>query len=365
MEATVNSVNHVGSDVENHAQDHVALCNALMERHAVLAELIGDAPFHYVDIPTHGNVGDLLIMHGTLAFFRKQGLQPKTVAPHDAFDTRWVAPGDVVVFHGGGNFGDLYPCFQQLRERVVQACKGNRIVILPQSLHFSSDETMLRSAHIFRQHGDVHLCVRDRASLQTAQLFTDHVLLLPDMAHQLYPLQAPQAYVRPGALRISRVDDEASEAGDIAGAPHIDMLTDWPQFVGRRERRIELFRRAYGAFFRRGMGRMANRMLSPLWIDYSGRLIADAARLFARHQLIVTDRLHGHILACLLDRNSIVLDNSYGKNSRYVQAWTRPSELVVLNEERHGEKNSETSGVPGMNRNHAAGIATAAISAAI
>ncbi|GGI54045.1 polysaccharide pyruvyl transferase family protein [Oxalicibacterium solurbis] len=350
--------------------NHVELCNALMERHAVLAALIGDAPFHYVDIPTHGNVGDLLIMHGTLAFFRKQGLQPKTIAPHDAFDTRWVAPGDVVVFHGGGNFGDLYPCFQQLRERVVQSCKDNRIVILPQSLHFSSDETMLRSAHIFRQHGDVHLCVRDRASLQTAALFTDNVLLLPDMAHQLYPLQAPQAaYMRPGALRISRIDDEAGETGDIAGAPHIDMLTDWPQFVGRRERRIELFRRAYGAFFRRGMGRWANRVLSPMWIGYSNRLIADAAKLFARHHLIVTDRLHGHILACLLDRNSIVLDNSYGKNSRYVQAWTRPSELVVLNGEQNDEQGNaggnEASGISNAYRNHAAGIATAAISAAI
>lgn len=346
-----------------HAGNHAELCNALMEQHAVLAELIGDAPFHYVDIPTHGNVGDLLIMHGTLAFFRKQGRQPKTIAPHDAFDPAWVAPGDVVVFHGGGNFGDLYPCFQQLRERVVQTCRNNRIVILPQSLHFSSDETMLRSAHIFRQHNDVHLCVRDRASLQTAALFTDHVLLLPDMAHQLYPLQQTAAsYAGSGALRISRVDDEAVAVGDIDGVPHIDMLTDWPQFVGERERRIELFRRAYGAFFRRGMGRWANRVLSPMWINYSGNLIADATRLFARHRLIVTDRLHGHILACLLDRNSIVLDNSYGKNSRYVQAWTRPSELVVLK----SEKSDEMSGaIDAATRNHAAGIATAAISAAI
>ena len=25
-------------------------------------------PFHYVDLPVHGNIGDLLILHGTLAF---------------------------------------------------------------------------------------------------------------------------------------------------------------------------------------------------------------------------------------------------------------------------------------------------------
>lgn len=309
--------------------DHARLSEELAARHDVLADLIGGAPFHYVDIPTHGNVGDLLIMHGTLAFFRKKRLKPKTIAPYDAFDPRWIATGDVVVFHGGGNFGDLYPCFQQLRERIVHAHGGNRIIVLPQSLHFSSDEKMARSAHIFRTHDDVHLCVRDHASLQMASQFSDHVYLLPDMAHQLYPMQAGRRDAA-GTLRISRVDDESLGDDGISATQRIDTLTDWPQFVGERERYIARFRRAYGAFFRRGMGRMANRILSRLWIAYSGRLISDAAHLFARHQTIVTDRLHGHILACLLDRKSIVLDNSYGKNSRYVMAWTQQSELVVL-----------------------------------
>ena len=304
-----------------------------MARHDVLADLIGDAPFHYVDIPTHGNVGDLLIMHGTLEFFRKKHLKPKTISPHDAFDSRWIEPGDVIVFHGGGNFGDLYSCFQQLRERIVYAHGDNRIIVLPQSLHFSSEEKLENSARIFRTHNDVHLCVRDRESLQMASQFSDRVYLLPDMAHQLYPLSAYRLD-GDGTLRISRVDDEAGDEDDFDSSLRIDTLTDWPQFVGERERRIELFRRAYGGFFRRGMGRMTNRLLARMWIAYSGRLVADAAQLFARHRTIVTDRLHGHILACLLNRKSIVLDNSYGKNSRYVQAWTHASELVVLQERK-------------------------------
>ena len=69
-----------------------------MQRHEALLELIGDAPFHYVDIPTHGNVGDLLIMHGTLAFFRKHRLSPKLIAPYDAYDPAWIDEGDVIVF---------------------------------------------------------------------------------------------------------------------------------------------------------------------------------------------------------------------------------------------------------------------------
>jgi pyruvyl transferase EpsO len=352
--------------------DHDSLSAELMARHDVLADLIGDAPFHYVDIPTHGNIGDLLIMHGTLAFFRKKRLSPKTIAPYFAFDPRWIARGDVIVFHGGGNFGDLYPYFQDLRERIVRAYPHNRIVVLPQSLHFSSEEKMMQSATLFRTHDDVHVCVRDRVSLRMARNFTDHVHLLPDMAHQLYPLPAAQNEAH-GTLRISRVDDESCHAdawSDTAAAPQIDMQTDWPQFVGAREARIDLFRRAIGAFYRRGMGRPANRILSWLWIVYSGWLVADAAKLFARHQLIVTDRLHGHILACLLSRKNIVLDNSYGKNSRYVSTWTYASELVTLQGKPHDALSpadahygfvAPTSGCDDATINQSVGIAPAAI----
>lgn len=309
--------------------DHSGLCAELMAQHDVLRHLIGDAPFHYVDIPTHGNVGDLLIMHGTLAFFRKQGLTPKLIAPYYSYDPEWIEEGDVIVFHGGGNFGDLYPCFQRLREDIVMSHPRNRIIVLPQSLHFSSPAEQACSAELFRSHPDVHICVRDAVSLRMAQAFSDNVYLLPDMAHHLYPMA--QGWRRPEqqTLRISRVDDEGS-LQSVSPELAISTVTDWPEFVGEREVKINLFRRALGGFYRRGMGRLANKVVVRMWIAYSARLVDDAARLFARHELIVTDRLHGHILACLLDRKNIVLDNSYGKNSRYVAAWTQRSALVTL-----------------------------------
>ena len=51
----------------------------LMAKHAVLLDLIGKRSFHYVDIPMHGNIGDLLIMQGTMEFFRKPDLVVFTV----------------------------------------------------------------------------------------------------------------------------------------------------------------------------------------------------------------------------------------------------------------------------------------------
>ncbi|HEY8117844.1 MAG TPA: polysaccharide pyruvyl transferase family protein [Methylophilaceae bacterium] len=310
---------------------HAGLMQALSDKHQVLLDIIGYKPLHYVDIPVHGNIGDLLIMQGTLAFFDKYGLVPKVSAPAFAYDQQWIEPGDVIVFHGGGNFGDLYSEYgmQPLREQVVSNNLGSRIIVLPQTIHFSSPEKQLRSARLFRTHPDVHICVRDQNSYEIAQAFSDHVYLLPDMAHQLYPVNAEVVTGMAGSLLIKRTDDEKSIQQDTARFGTVTM-TDWPQLVGQREWHIDRFRRAMHVMHKLGMGWLGNRLLADLWAGYANKLVSNAIRLFSSYELIVTDRLHGHILACLMDKPSIVLDNSYGKNSRYVSAWTLDSDLVSL-----------------------------------
>ena len=309
---------------------HAALMAGLSDRHGIIVELIGNRPFHYVDFPVHGNIGDLLIMHGTLAFFERYHLVPRISAAAFAYDPRWIRGGDVVIFHGGGNFGDLYYEYgtQALREAVVRTRPENRIVVLPQTIYFSSAEEKRRSAKLFRTHPDVHICVRDQASYQVAHEFTEHVYLLPDMAHQLYPI-LPLYDTAAGALRISRMDSEKKQTGETADF-EVAATTDWPLVVGDRESRIDRFRRAMRMTYRLGLGWGGNKVLSRLWISYSGKLINDAVALFSTHDRVITDRLHGHILACLMSKPNTVLDNSYGKNSAYVRAWTGSSDLVSL-----------------------------------
>ena len=206
---------------------------------------------------------------------------------------------------------------------------GNRIIILPQSIHFSSPAKAAESAARFRRHPDLHLCVRDRVSFEQARAFTDNVYLLPDMAHQLYPLSRSGYDKLGGAMLITRVDDEKVEHGALPDV-RVQTHTDWPQFVGERERAIDRFRFVLRNMARLGMGRLGQRLVSPLWIRYAARLVDEAIDMFARHNLIITDRLHGHILAVLMDMPTLVLDNSYGKNSRYASAWTERSRLVTL-----------------------------------
>jgi pyruvyl transferase EpsO len=44
--------------------------------------------------------------------------------------------------------------------------------------------------------------------------------------------------------------------------------------------------------------------------------------------VVVTDRLHGHILSVLLGIPNVLMDNSYGKNQSFYATWTQDLDLV-------------------------------------
>jgi hypothetical protein len=72
--------------------------------------------------------------------------------------------------------------------------------------------------------------------------------------------------------------------------------------------------------------------------DHRGQLLEDpvtgslnasvAQWLLGSGRVVITDRLHGHILCTLLEIPHVVLDNSYGKISRFLDSFTRNCELV-------------------------------------
>ena len=138
-----------------------------------LAEILDVIPRHssvvYLDYPLYGNVGDLLIMKGTEAFFEAYGIKVRERWNAENFIPGRRIPKDaIIVCQGGGNFGDLYPHFQQFRERVVEHYPDNRIVILPQSIYYEHEENIIKTRGILAAHPDLHLFTREKASFDFA-----------------------------------------------------------------------------------------------------------------------------------------------------------------------------------------------------
>jgi pyruvyl transferase EpsO len=304
---------------------HSEVMTSLKNKHEFLADLIGKN-FHYVDMPVYGNFGDVLIYLGAKQFFSENGMTPKTVSGHFNFSEKWVVAGDTTVFHGWVYLGDLYGGPQDIRNFIIKKFPNNRIVILPQTIYFRSADEFNRCASRWSCHEDLHLCVRDFVSYEKGLSFTKNVYMLPDMAHQLWPLSGVKGQAS-GTLNFLRTDDEISNLRNGCGTA---IPIDWPTIIGRRELLYRYVRKLFQVVNFITKSKSAAHVCNILWDAHISRLLLEVVSVFSSYENVVTDRLHGHILSCLLDKDNNVIDNVYGKNSTYVSAWTKDSRRVRL-----------------------------------
>jgi pyruvyl transferase EpsO len=298
----------------------------------------------YLDIPVYFNVGDLLINQGTEVFFRRMGysvharltledlcepsgpqteslkLRPRAIKYLESLD-----PKVAIVFQGGGNFGDLYPRHQLMREAIAKRFSRRLLVMLPQSAHFSSREKAAASLDRFACHSNLHLYFRDHESVELARSRgLSKVFLLPDMAHALRPSMKAKADnfgIGKDSICFRRSDEEGTTwkyPGSVRTEGDWNLLIHKTHGAGNRIV-TEMMRR-----------RLDPTMKTPiaLWYLITKSIVADAIQLFLSHESVVTDRLHAVILAALLDRPVKYVDNSYGKLSRYSNVFLSQSPLV-------------------------------------
>jgi len=272
---------------------------------------------YFIDYPVYGNVGDILIAKGTEAFFRTYGIKVLGRASMLNYCFPPTAPDCTLVLQGGGNFGDLYQTHQALREQVVARFPDRRVVVLPQTIHFQSGDRLDASAGIFRKHPDLHLFVRDERSRAYAERFTDNVVLCPDMATELWPISSREPPEYP-TLYLLRSDCEAAASQPGFSGNNIK---DWNTLLGGIDRHLIRYLRKMHKLDRVTGNSVLN--VYRYWRIYTDWLVRRVVKEFSRYEEIVTSRLHGHILACLMGKTNYLLDNSYGKNYSYYQAWTR------------------------------------------
>jgi pyruvyl transferase EpsO len=292
--------------------------NELKGHHTIISELIGQKSFCYLDIPVHDNVGDLLIMLGTLEFFKVNNLTPAKIASVHNFSNTAVDEG-VVLLHGGGNLGDLYPLHQNFRDRIITKNINKRIIVLPQTIYFSSNEEYKKCCEIWSLHPDLHVFVRDKKSFEYAKGMTCNVYLVPDMAHNLQVFENKSLLPRINKLGIARQDVEAVKSEKFDSC---DYITDWSSELSGSKGMVKLMVYMHKIVALTRLDFLV-RFTSYIWILYSKRLVKKIIDLYSRSDEIYTNRLHGHILAVLMKKKHSVLDNSYGKNWDYLEAWTK------------------------------------------
>ncbi|MCP9769387.1 exopolysaccharide biosynthesis protein [Lacihabitans sp. LS3-19] len=297
--------------------------------------------FVLLDVPNHRNIGDSLIWQGELNFFEYLNFNCLGQFNADTFDFSLdISKDTVILMHGGGNFGDLYRKFQNFRLKVIKNFPNNRIVILPQTVFYENFDLLDNDLKIMSNHKDLYICVRDKVSESLIKSYFDpkNVLLMPDMAFFLdFSIYHNKINNNDNTLFLKRTDKEFIRVEEVYKFNDKFEIKDWPTFSNNR----------FYNFFLNKFDSIESRLsyflkfipLSSLFINSAyglkskmGRekLIDIGVDFFLKYNTIYTSRLHGLILGILLDKEVYIIDNSYGKNHNFYEAWLFDFEKVYL-----------------------------------
>lgn len=294
----------------------------------------GHENYVILDAPDHSNVGDSAIFLGELALLRKIfEREPAFVCSQRTYSQDvGVNPQEGVVFlHGGGNFGDVWPVHQDLRENALKSFPNHKIVQLPQSIHFKSEQGLDRCARAIERHSDFMLFVRDKESFAIAQSkFNCEVKMCPDAALALGRLDRLDQPYQP-ILCLMRSDREGGMGQPeleniLALGPVEDWVLDARGMRSLQDRLLEKSARKMS--FSRSLLRFR---LSQIYENWANERLRRGMMQLSSAEFVVTDRLHAHILCSMMGIPHAVFDNSYGKISRYIDAWQNDEFGTIVN----------------------------------
>lgn len=311
----------------NNAKFHVSRLVDVI--HSKVASLIS-ADYWLCEVPHYSNVGDTLIWQGELDFLRALPFRRKGMSSHDSRRQLSITHGDLVLFQGGGNFGDLWKGHgpHEYRRQVMESNPTCRFIVFPQTVWYDDEENLKADAEFYSRY-DCTICARDKRSYDVLEShFKNEILLVPDMAfcmdmtkwnREKFNATKPFVLRREDREFIPSVEMTAMLSGldadvdDWFPMSHRTKVDIWRDRILSRPRKLGW---AYEPY---------------MYHVYRPYLIRSGVRQLMAHTDIYTTRLHACILSILLGKERITFfDNSYGKNSGFYETWLRDCENVKM-----------------------------------
>jgi len=287
-------------------------------------------PVALIEFPDHSNVGDSAIWLGTRKYLSEISLEVTYSCSTSNYSKEVLAKkikDGVILLRGGGYFGDLYLWAQKLFEAIITDFPSNKIIQLPQSVCFQNIENLKRTKNIFSNHSNLTLLLRDQKSFEFVRNeFSNPSFLCPDMALALGPLPRignPVSEIE----SLLRSDIEASGfklPESYKDIKNIDWLKDDNTFDFWINRQISNF---ITEFPKRLSFLQA--FHTKVYDQIASNRLHRGVRHLSQGKVVITDRLHAHILCLLLGIPHVVLDNNYGKIRSFYETWTKSCDIAL------------------------------------
>ncbi|MGV3016640.1 polysaccharide pyruvyl transferase family protein [Rothia sp. 88186D007BW] len=284
-----------------------------------------------LDQPFHRNLGDTFIWQGQLDTLKRLGVKVVYRSSQPYIEQRVVnslSPDIPILLHGGGNMGDLWPAHEKFRQDVVELYPNRHIIILPQTIYFKSEINKNKAQEVYSKNTNVTIMVRDSGQIDKVQdMFpSNEIIYCPDSAlgisyRKLKAFCALIPVVEKKLRVIQREDIESCDKPIIGRSE--DIIGDWefgplnsilwqklPSFMNRFTRNDKIPTKLLI---------LTNHIQSEIVRILN---MSAAVFMYKKSHTIVTNRLHGHIFACMLGIPNYVSDNNYGKISAIYEDYT-------------------------------------------
>lgn len=267
--------------------------------------------------PTHSNIGDHAIAEAEFLFISDNFPEYECIEINQLVMTSFISKykqlireSDVLILHGGGNFGDEYMLEENLRRLVVREFPNNKIVVFPQTIYYSEDEKgqaeLKKTRELFAKHNRLILTAREQVSYDLMKTFfpSNKVILTPDIV--LY-LSKKYRFDRQYALEVIRTDQESVLGDRVKNAIHA-LLMDNVERVIVSDMHVENYNKVYTS-------------------EQRSQIVESKFQQFAHAKLAITDRLHGMVFATVTGTPCIVFSN-YNQKVSGTYHWIKNLEYI-------------------------------------
>lgn len=278
--------------------------------------------------PNYGNIGDQAIHVATEKFVRNKFKEYRFVSVdfEETYKNLYSIlcncnQDDIFLLQGGGNLGNLYPEFEHVRRFCVKHISHNRIIVMPSTATYTrnskGEKELKTSRKVFETNQNLYLLAREKYTYDYIRKNFPRckVSLIPDMVFYLYE-ENEMCEERNTLVLCIRREMESKLSKD------------------QQERLInEIVKKHPRAFI---FDTIVDREIS------SAMRMAEVFSMlneFRRASLVITDRMHGMIMAAITNTPCIVMESldkkilgSYEwiKKLEYIQFVDHANENEVL-----------------------------------
>jgi pyruvyl transferase EpsO len=313
--------------------------NARRLREAFTPLVARGAPVALVDFTETPNAGNHAMWLGEKRLLTELGATVVYQCSAQSYDRAAMAEklgAGTIFLHGGAHAGGKDAAHRGFRWRVLADFPQNAAIVMPHQPAPQDEDHMTRAAETMKGRANLILFA---ASEKARQTLTRHfgnstrIELAPD-ATFLLPPRKRIAEIAYDMVWIARTDgDKANEQTETAARlssqsaekftipgfsdgveisyvakhrPQTILLTDWQALVYENE-----------------LARLALRRLD--FDSWAQVYVNRAFYLLSLGQVLITDRLHAHLLAILLGIPNILLNDGAGRNWAFHESWTKAS----------------------------------------